>query len=99
MGDFWLSLFESAGDALLVHVTDGEWTAVPGPNVPHGGAQGYVIQNIDFVSENEAWATAHDGDGPGLFRGLVLHYKDGVWRNRNWNWHFWDERWFGLLGR
>jgi len=35
----------------------------------------------------------------GVWRGLIFHYKDGAWRNRNWNWHFWCQRWFGLLGR
>jgi hypothetical protein len=82
-----------------MHFKEGAWIEVPRPHVPHGGAQGYTIGGIRFVSEDEAWAIARDGDGPGLFRGLVFHYKDGVWRNRNWNWHFWDERRFGLFGR
>jgi hypothetical protein len=97
--DFWLSLFQPGARPLLMHFKSGEWVDVPRPIVPHGGIQGYIIRDIQFVSANEAWAIGHDGDGPGLFRGLILHYKDGVWRNRNWNWHFWDERWFGLFGR
>jgi hypothetical protein len=97
--DFWLSLFNSGSKPLLVHVKDGDWVEVPRPMIPNGGLQNYGIRGIQFTSEEEGWAIAHDGDGPGLFRGLVLHYKDGVWRNQNWNWHFWDERWFGLFGR
>jgi hypothetical protein len=51
---------------------------------------------MQFVSPTEGWAIANDYDGPDLVRGLIFHYKDGVWRNRNWNWHFWNEPWFGL---
>jgi hypothetical protein len=99
LDDFWLSLSKPGARSLLMHFRHGAWVEVPRPLVPHGGLQGYGIKEIQFISPDEAWAIAHDGDGPGLFRGLVLHYKDGVWRNRNWNWHFWDERWFGLFGR
>lgn len=99
LDDYWLSLSKPGAKPLLVHFKDGHWTNVPRPVVPHGGMQGYSIEDMQFVSADEAWAIGHDGDGPGLFRGLVFHYEDGVWRNRNWNWHFWDERWFGLFGR
>jgi hypothetical protein len=51
-----------------------------------------------FPSPNEGWAAAYDYLGSGIVRGLVLHYKDGVWRNRNWDWHFWHERGWGLIG-
>jgi photosystem II stability/assembly factor-like uncharacterized protein len=97
--DYWLSLSKPGMRPLLVHFKDGSWQEVPRPLIPHGGRQEYGIEAMQFVSANEAWAIGIDGNGPGLFRGLVLHYKDGVWRNRNWNWHFWDERWFGLFGR
>jgi hypothetical protein len=99
LDDFWLSLSRSGTRPLLMHFKDGNWVEVPRPVVPHGGVQNYLIGDIQFISPDEGWAIGHDADGPGLFRGLVLHYKDGVWRNRNWNWHFWDERWFGLFGR
>jgi hypothetical protein len=76
----------------------GEWHIVDGPTLPQGRKGGYGVNAMDFVSPDEGWAVAHDGGGPGVVRGLILHYKDGVWRNRNWNWHFWHQRWFGLFG-
>jgi hypothetical protein len=53
---------------------------------------------MQFVSPDEGWAIANDVGGPGLGRGLIFHYRDGVWRNRNWNWHFWNEPGFGFCG-
>ena len=52
---------------------------------------------MQFVSPDEGWAVASDME-PGQGGGRIFHYKDGKWRNRNWNWHFWDAPWFNLFG-
>jgi hypothetical protein len=59
---------------------------------------GFAFTDMQFVTPNEGWAVANDYGGPGIVRGLIFHYKDGVWRNRNWTWHFWNQPWFGLFG-
>lgn len=82
---------------LFLRWLGGEWHIVDGPTLPRGRKGGYTVNAMDFVSPDEGWAVAGDSLGPGS-RGLILHYKDGVWRNRNWNWHFWHERWFGVFG-
>jgi hypothetical protein len=53
---------------------------------------------MQFVTPNEGWAIATDFAGTGLSNGLIFHYKDGVWRHRNWSWHLWDMPGFGMLG-
>jgi len=98
--DVWLAVSDDVpyGDqrATFLHWTDGQWSEVPVPQLPGGRVGGYSFTDMQFVSPTEGWAIANDYDGPDLVRGLIFHYKDGVWRNRNWNWHFWNEPWFGL---
>jgi hypothetical protein len=96
--DFWLACERSDLTTTFVHVKGGEWTEVPAPTLPGAHAQKYTINEIAFPSPDEGWAAAYDHVGNGIVRGLVLHYKDGVWRNRSWDWHFWNERWWGLIG-
>ena len=48
---------------------------------------------MQFVSPDEGRAIANE---IGAVRGLIFHCKDGVWRLRNWGWHFWDAPGFGL---
>jgi hypothetical protein len=82
----------------FLHFDHGRWTEVPGPVLPGGRTGGYVVTALTFPAPDIGWAAATDYEGPGISRGLVLHYKDGVWRNRNWDWHFWNEPWWGLFG-
>jgi hypothetical protein len=76
----------------------GTWQRVEIAPLPGGRTAGYSISNVHFVSPEEGWAIANDYDGPGLTRGLILRYHDGQWRNRNWNYRFWDAPWLGLFG-
>jgi hypothetical protein len=78
--------------------TAGRWDVVEPPTLPGGRSSGYTITDLQLLSRDVGWAIANDYDGPGLVRGLLFHYRDGVWRNRNWNWHFWDQPGFGLFG-
>ncbi|OGU10869.1 MAG: hypothetical protein A2W29_08045, partial [Gemmatimonadetes bacterium RBG_16_66_8] len=101
--DFWLALScvgpNESCHPLFLHFGDGRWQEIPPPVLPGGRVSGYSFKAMQFPTRDVGWAIANDYEGPGLSRGLVFHYKDGVWRNRNWNWHFWHERWFGLFGR
>ena len=65
--------------------------------MPGGRCTSVSIRDMQFVSPDEGWAVAND-DTPRLGVGRIFHYKDGKWRNRNWNWHFWDAPWFNLFG-
>jgi len=84
--------------AAFLHWVAGEWSVAPPPALPEGRVGGYVLTDLQFVSASEGWATANDYDGPGIVRGLIFHYRDGVWRNRNWSWHLWDMPGFGMFG-
>lgn len=78
------------------HLRNGIWETVELPFLPGGRSTHRFIVDVQFVSPNEGWAIASDSkprDG-----GRIYHYRDGVWRNRNWNWHFWDAPGFGLFG-
>jgi hypothetical protein len=97
--DVWLVLDEPyVGAVKFVHWHDRRWDEIPPPVLPDGRTRGYVVSDMQFVSAAEGWAVANDYDGPGIVRGLIFHYRDGVWRNRNWNWHFWHQPGFGLFG-
>jgi hypothetical protein len=97
--DVWLALSApDRGAPTFVHWRDGVWDEVAPPVLPSGRTTGYDVSAMQFVSPSEGWAVANDYAGPGIVRGLIFHYRDGQWRNRNWNWHFWDQRWFGLFG-
>jgi len=97
--DVWLVASQDSGFSLL-HFLDGQWLQTSPPTLPGGrlGSDGVSLDAIWFPSPDEGWAVANDFHGPGVTRGLVFHYQHGVWRKRNWNWHFWHERWFGLFG-
>ena len=73
-------------------VGDGRPSADARRTLHVGLDQGYAVRLA-----NEGWAVAND-DAPRLGVGRIFHYKDGKWRNRNWNWHFWDAPWFNLFG-
>lgn len=100
--DVWLALNRADRRAesrpAFLHWVDGEWSEVAPPALPENRVDGYTFSDMQFVSPTEGWAIANDYGGPGIVRGLIFHYKDGVWRNRNWNWHFWDQHLFGLFG-
>jgi hypothetical protein len=100
--DIWLAVnSRGTGDPvadqpLFLHWREGQWTEVAAPLLPGSRQGGYVFTDMQFVSPDEGWAIADDVEGPGLERGLIFHYRDGAWRNRNWNWHFWNAPGFGL---
>lgn len=75
----------------------GEWTEVSPPLLPDGRRTGYSVFELQFPSADEGWALASDSVSDPA-RTLIFHYRDGVWRNRNWDWHFWDQPWFGARG-
>jgi hypothetical protein len=81
----------------FVEWSAGEWRELPAV-WPEGRNTGFSIVRMQFASPGEGWAIANDVEGPGIMRGLIFQYRDGVWHHRNWNWHFWHQRWFGLLG-
>jgi hypothetical protein len=83
---------------IFVHWHDDAWELSAPPSFPGSRAEGYLISDLTFVSPDEGWAVANDYAGPEVVRGLIFHYKDGIWRHRNWNWHFWNQPWFGLFG-
>lgn len=98
--DVWIALSSSwtipwVGARFLHYVAGSGWEEIPGPVLPEGRTTGYDVRAMQFTSPSTGWAIANDSDGPGLVRGLVLQYENGVWRSRNWNWHWWDEPWFG----
>src|SRR4029453_1742653 len=96
--DIWLVLWALHRPMKLVHWHAGRWDDVPVPVLPDGRTTGYSIDDMQFVSDSGGWGVGKDSEGPVRLRGLIFHYRDGVWRNRNWNWHFWHQRWFGLFG-
>jgi hypothetical protein len=100
--DIWLAVTNieprAHAPAAFLRWVAGEWHEVPLPKLPEGRIGGFVFKDMQFVSPTEAWAIADDSSGPGLSRGFIFHYRDGVWRNRNWSWHLWDMPWFGLFG-
>src|SRR5690606_2626236 len=80
----------------FLHLRNGVWETVELPRLPDGRSTHRLIVDMQFVTPTEGWAIAHD-----LIPragGRIYHYRDGVWRNRNWNWHFWDAPGFGLFG-
>lgn len=79
------------------HYRDGNWNVVSLPLMPGGRCTGVAVVDAQFVSPDEGWAVATDME-PGKGGGRIFHYKNGVWRLRNWNWHFWDAPWFNLFG-
>jgi hypothetical protein len=95
--DVWVAGVRARRPVFL-HLSGGGWSEVPGPVLPQDRTAGYSVGAMQFPSPGEGWAVANDNEGPGLVRGLIFQYRDGVWRNRNWSWHFWDQRWFGLFG-
>ncbi len=100
-GELWLvaQCADIFGDcrARFWHWRDGQWSEAPPPYLPGGRRDKYFLDKLLFPSPDEGWAIATDMNGPTL-RGLIFHYRDGVWRNRNWDWHFWDQPGFGLFG-
>ena len=98
MRDLWFAAAPAMGSPVFLRFDGNRWTETPGPVLPGGRTDGYTVTGMQFTSADEGWAVGNDYQGPGLVRGLIFHYEDGVWRNRNWNWHFWDQRWFGLFG-
>lgn len=82
----------------FLHWTGGQWTVVPAPALPGGRASGYIVTDMQFVSPDEGWAVANDYGGSGITRGLLFHYRDGAWRVRNWDWHFWNQPGLGWFG-
>jgi hypothetical protein len=95
--DVWLALstqgFRMRFRPTFLHWVAGVWTEVRPPVLPGGRVDGYLFRDMQFVSPDEGWAIGNDN---GAARGLIFHYKDGVWRLRNWDWHFWDAPGFGL---
>jgi hypothetical protein len=100
-GEVWISanchVFEVECRERYFHLRDGIWETVELPLLPGGRSTKIWIVDTQFVSPTEAWAIAKDLE----YRsggGRIFHYRDGKWRNRNWNWHFWDAPGFGLFG-
>ena len=96
----WLHASALSNLSILLHRAGEHWSDVPIPPLPGKGPpyRGVTVNAMQFVSPNEGWAVGTKYYGEGYFRGLLFHYKDGAWRTRNWNWHFWNQRWFGLFG-
>lgn len=100
-GEIWFvaqcSDFIRTCPAHFWHWVDGHWTEEAPPYLPGGRRTAYFLNDLQFPSPDEGWAIASDlGSRPG--RGLIFHYRDGMWRNRNWDWHFWHQPGFGLFG-
>lgn len=99
--DVWLAV-ECTGDARpcgprFLHWT-GTWDVVPAPPLPEGRTEGYGIRDMQFVSAEEGWAVGSDFGGPGLQHGVIMQYRRGSWRLRQWTWSTLDQPWFGLFG-
>jgi hypothetical protein len=106
--DIWLFASRLANDPVFMRFTEGRWSILsmpalpaasnfPFPAIPTSMARAHVGA-MQFVTPTEGWAVGTKFLGGGELSGLVWHYEDGAWRNRNWNWHFWHQRWFGLFG-
>lgn len=100
-GEVWISanchVFEVECRERYFHLRDGIWETVELPLLPGGRSTLVSIVDTQFVSSSEGWAIARDLQ-PRSGGGRIFHYRDGKWRNRNWNWHFWDAPGFGLFG-
>jgi hypothetical protein len=84
--------------ASLYQYASASWTRIPAPAVAGSRNSGFCVERLQVVS-GEAWAIANDIEGPGLMRGLLFHYSDGAWTNRNWNWNHWRDLWFRVFGQ
>ncbi|MDX2170026.1 MAG: hypothetical protein SF182_23350 [Deltaproteobacteria bacterium] len=99
--DVWLAqacLTPAACQTRALHWHNGQWSALAAPLLPSGRASGYSFADMQFVAPDEGWAVANDYGGGGLTRGLLFHYRNGTWRVRSWNWHFWNQPGFGWFG-
>jgi len=98
--EIWLHASPVSDLSIFLHRVGEQWFDVSIPPLPGKGPpyRGVEVKAMQFVSPNEGWAVGTKYYGQGYVRGLVFHYKDGRWRTRNWNWHFWNQRWFGLFG-
>ena len=99
--EVWVSahsdVFQADGRERYLHLRDGVWETVELPVLPGGRSKNVRIVDTQFVSPTVGWAIAQDLEHrSGGAR--IYHCRDGVWRNRNWNWHFWDAPGFGLFG-
>lgn len=81
------------------HFDGTAWHEKPLPRLPGERGREYVLQAMVFPTPEVGWVIANDVIGSELSRGLIFTYEDGAWRNRNWDWHWWDESWWGLFGR
>ncbi|HYD47366.1 MAG TPA: hypothetical protein VEB21_03425 [Terriglobales bacterium] len=96
--DFWVAGSCAGCDPSLLHFTAGQWHSVEPPALPGGRRRGYLLKEIAFHSANDGWAIGDEVVGPNLNRGVIFHYRDGVWSYRPWNWRFWNQPLWGLLG-
>ena len=101
-GEVWLAASCDGGlrpecCARFLHYRDGTWETVGVPPMPGGRCTKVTVGDMQFVSPDEGWAVGTDLE-PRLGGGRIFHYKNGSWRLRNWNWHFWDAPWFNLFG-
>jgi hypothetical protein len=95
LDDFWVA---GAGlGPLFLHYSAGQWQEVSPPSLPGGRTPRYSFSGMQFPTPDSGWAIANDLAGYAPF-GLIFQYQNGSWKLRNWNWHFWHDRWFGLLG-
>jgi hypothetical protein len=81
---------------VFLHWQGERWTIVDPPALPYGRRDGYDFEGIDFTSPSRGWAIASSYIGGPLNQGVIFQYTDGTWTRRSWNWHFWNEPWFGL---
>jgi hypothetical protein len=99
--DVWISAncgpLDRACCERFLRYRGGSWETVSLPLMPGGRCTGVRVDDMQFVSPDEAWAVGTDTE-PYLGAGRIFHYKNGAWRLRNWNWHFWDAPWFNLFG-
>jgi len=85
--------------ATTFHFQVMKWEEAPLPQLPGDRGKEYVLKAMKFPSTDTGWAIANDVVGAELNRGLIFHYSNGKWTNRNWDWHVWDEPWFGVFRR
>lgn len=98
--EVWVSancgVFQAQCRERFFHLRGGAWETVELPILPGGRSTRMWIVDTQFVSRTEGWAIASDLKPRS--GGRIFHYRDGQWRNRNWNWHFWNAPGFGLFG-